>query len=119
MRHAVGKDWVDLNNQFHVKMYEASGLPRLAQMIAELREWASAYIHLRIAHEDAHRGRTNDEHQEILDACRARDHDRARIAITRHVASGLQHLSEIIDQQEQQFDRDELEATRPAGPSTD
>ena len=115
MRRTVGKDWVELNNQFHRRMYEASGLPRLVQMIAELREWASAYVHLRIADGDVHRRRTNEEHQEILDACRAKDHDRARAAITKHVAAGIQHLSEIIDRQEQQFEREELDATHAAG----
>jgi DNA-binding GntR family transcriptional regulator len=112
-RTAEKDDWVELNNEFHRRLYEASGLPRLVQMIADLRQWASAYVHLRIAHEDVHDRVANDEHQEILDVCRAKDHDHARDVITRHVASGIEHLREIIERQEQPTGRGESDPERP------
>lgn len=102
MRRTEDEDvWVELNNLFHLKIYETSGLPRLVRMIEGLRQSASAYIHLLIAHQDVDH-RSNDEHQEILDACIARDHDRAREAITKHIESTIRNLIGFIDGQEHQ-----------------
>lgn len=116
MRRTEGKDdWVELNNQFHHKIYGASGLPRLTRMIKELREWAGAYVHLWIAHEDVHHRRANDEHQEIVHACLARDHDRARAAITKHGEAAIRNLSGLIDGQEQQVQRGKSDPTRTPG----
>jgi DNA-binding GntR family transcriptional regulator len=91
--------WVELNNDFHLRLYEASGLPRLCSMIASLRDSSSTYIHMFVAHQSAGK-RPDDQHQEILDACAARDARRARKAIKVHIDHTVANLMRFIEERE-------------------
>jgi DNA-binding GntR family transcriptional regulator len=118
MRRNEGKEaWVALNNEFHQKIYGASGLPRLTEMIRELREWAGAYIHLWIKRDDFRHRMVNDEHQALLQFCIARDHDGARATITNHVMAGLRNLSGLVEGREQQAGGSESAPNRTPGVS--
>jgi DNA-binding GntR family transcriptional regulator len=91
--------WVELNNEFHLRLYEASGMPRLCSTIASLRDSSSTYIHMFVAHNlPGHRA--DDDHQEILDACRARDTRRARKAIMAHINHTVDDLVKFIEERE-------------------
>lgn len=74
--------WVELNDRFHLTIYKAAGEPRLLKLIANLREASVAYLNMFAATRVRDRDHLEDEHQAILDACRARDVD-AAIARTR------------------------------------
>jgi DNA-binding GntR family transcriptional regulator len=89
--------WVDLNNEFHLRLYQASGMPRLCTMIANLRDSSSTYIHMFAAH-DLPEHRADDDHQEILDACAARDARRARKAIAAHITHTVNGLVRFIQE---------------------
>lgn len=69
--------YVELNNQFHLRLYEASHLPRLCAIIASVRNASAAYLHMfaraRLATMAASNRDPENEHQMILDACRAGD----------------------------------------------
>jgi DNA-binding GntR family transcriptional regulator len=91
--------WVELNNEFHLRLYQASGMPRLCTMIANLRDSSSTYIHMFAAH-DLHEHRADDDHQEILDACAAHDGRRARKAIDAHVTHTVTGLVRFIEERE-------------------
>ena len=89
--------WVDMNNEFHMRLYEASDMPRLCAMIANLRDASSTYIHMFAAHDlPAHRA--DDDHQEILNACAARDVGRARGAISIHLNHTVNGLIEFLQE---------------------
>jgi DNA-binding GntR family transcriptional regulator len=91
--------WVDMNNQFHMRLYQASGMPRLCGMIANLRDSSSTYIHMFAAHDlPAHRA--DIDHQDILDACAAGDVRRARKAITLHIDHTVTGLVQFIEETE-------------------
>lgn len=89
------EEWMRLNSDFHLRIYGSVDLPRLTRMIEELRHAAEPYIRLLVTHQDADH-RANDEHQAILDACRSRDHARARKAMEAHIASTIEHLLKFM-----------------------
>jgi DNA-binding GntR family transcriptional regulator len=92
--------WVELNNQFHLRLYEASGMPRLCSIIANLRDSSSTYIHMFAAH-DLPEHRADDDHQEILDACAAGDARRARKAVGSHITHTVTGLVQLIKDREE------------------
>ena len=91
--------WVELNDAFHLRLYQASDMPRLCSMIANLGNSSSTYIHMFAAH-DLLEHRADDDHQEILDACSARDSRRARKAIAAHISHTVDGLVRFIEEHE-------------------
>jgi DNA-binding GntR family transcriptional regulator len=86
--------WMELNDEFHLGIYAAANSPRLLPVIASQRDGCGPYIRLNV--EDPARRRVKDEqHREILDACRARDADRALDALRTHLR---QSMDEILGQ---------------------
>jgi DNA-binding GntR family transcriptional regulator len=83
--------WADLNNRFHKVLVEASGWPRLSSMVENLRDASSAYIRT-FAARGSRMSDGNKEHEEIFEACRAGDVDRAERAVRTH----LRHAAEIV-----------------------
>jgi DNA-binding GntR family transcriptional regulator len=75
--------WLALNHEFHKRIYEASGRARLCMLIGNLRDASSSYLHMFLSNAD--KSRADDEHQEILNACRARDSRRACEILARHL----------------------------------
>jgi DNA-binding GntR family transcriptional regulator len=92
------QEWLALNNEFHIGVYDAAGRPRLSAMIADLRDSASSYIHMSIAHLRGHT-KPDDEHQEILDACRDKDLRRARRAVRAHMRNTVEQVIGAFDGQ--------------------
>lgn len=83
--------WAELNNRFHKVLVEASGWPRLSSMVENLRDASSSYIRT-FAGRRSRLTEGNREHEEILEACRAGDTQRAERAIREH----LKHAAEIV-----------------------
>lgn len=89
-------EWVELNDRFHLTLYEASGLPRLCSMIRNLRDASAAYIYMFVVRQPPS-ARTDDEHQEIIDAAREQDADRAEQAVRTHLHHAVKDLLENFD----------------------
>jgi DNA-binding GntR family transcriptional regulator len=90
--------WVELNTAFHVGLCVAAGRPKLCRMIANLRAASSAYVHMFVAHQPQDRS-GDAEHQEILDACRARDVAAAGDAVRRHLRHTLDGVIGFLEHQ--------------------
>lgn len=87
--------WVELNDRFHLRLYEGSGNERLQEMIETLRKSSRYYIHLYVA--NAHANRTaDDEHHAIVEACRARNAARARSLTRAHVENTLRGVTRFL-----------------------
>ena len=84
-------EWVEMNDRFHLTLYEASNMPRLCSMIRNLRDASAAYIYMFVARQPP-AARTDDEHQEMLDACRAGDAERAERAVRTHLHHAVDDL---------------------------
>src|SRR5262245_13510164 len=87
--------WLELNDRFHLRLYEAAGRPRLSALIDNLRDASAPYIYMFVASRPVSQ-RANDEHQEILDACVRGDAAAARRAIRDHLRSASQGLSAFL-----------------------
>lgn len=91
MRQATDiRTWVELNDRFHLTIYEAAGEPRLLRLIASLRDASVAYLNMFAVtrlrgRERSEEERLEEEHQAILDACRSGDVGAAVKAITDHL----------------------------------
>jgi DNA-binding GntR family transcriptional regulator len=78
--------WVALNGEFHDAINQASGRPRLLELIQRFREQSQPYIRLYVQrlHKSA---QARKEHQAILDALADRDPERAEVAVRDHLIS--------------------------------
>jgi DNA-binding GntR family transcriptional regulator len=91
--------YVELNQQFHLRLYNLGGRSRLVTMIEELRNASLAYNHLYAAADvprDAER--LDAEHREILAACQANDPVRAANAVRQHMQQTIAHVTKLLEQ---------------------
>jgi DNA-binding GntR family transcriptional regulator len=91
--------YVELNQQFHLRLYNLGGRSRLVMMIEELRNASLAYNHLYAAADvprDAER--LDAEHREILAACQANDPVRAANAVRQHMQQTIAHVTKLLEQ---------------------
>lgn len=76
--------WLQMNDEFHLRLYEIAERPHLSSLIASLRDASNPYIYMFVASAKPPEG-ANDEHQEILDACLRGDRKAAQRAIRDHL----------------------------------
>ncbi|HLG77190.1 MAG TPA: GntR family transcriptional regulator [Ktedonobacteraceae bacterium] len=91
--------YVELNQQFHLRLYRLGGRSRLVTMIEELRNASLAYNHLYAAADvprDAER--LDAEHREILAACQTNDPVRAANAVRQHMQQTIAHVTKLLEQ---------------------
>ncbi|HEX5936217.1 MAG TPA: GntR family transcriptional regulator [Actinomycetota bacterium] len=93
------RKWLKLNDQFHLRLYEAAGRPRLSNLIDTLRDASAPYILMFVASRPLSQ-RAHEEHQEILDACVRRDAAGARRAIRDHLRSASRDLAAFLEARE-------------------
>lgn len=86
-----GGRWLELNDEFHRRLYSRSDNPRLSALIGSLRDASSAYLHMFVSNTD--RRRADSEHQQILDACKEGDNAKAREVLT----TQLRHTLEVVE----------------------
>lgn len=96
------------DQRFHLLIAEATQNGVLVRTVADLwerrarsRMWAQ--LHSRIF-DDAYRTRWLDDHQEIFDALRARDSQRARKAMGDHIGNVSATLMQLSDYEDPSFD---------------
>jgi DNA-binding GntR family transcriptional regulator len=75
---------VDLNRRFHADLYEAAQMPRLAELIAQLRSAVSYYVERAYQAADITEHAAAD-HEAILAACRRGDREAAAAAMVSHL----------------------------------
>jgi DNA-binding GntR family transcriptional regulator len=93
------EEWMELNERFHVVMYEAAENERLSAVIISQREACSMYIRMHVSRA-ARRREMDQHHLEILAACRSRDVERARAAGRAHLQASVGEILETIDELE-------------------
>lgn len=74
------------NREFHSLLYAAAGMPRLAELIAQLRSAVSYYVD-RAYQASEVTAQAIAEHEAVLNACRRGDADAAAAAIASHLES--------------------------------
>lgn len=89
--------WSRLHNRFHMTLYNSAGRPRLATMIANMRDASSSYINM-FVNEREGRATSQHGHQEIVDACRRRDVKAAEKAVADHLRVTLNGLVTSLEE---------------------
>ncbi len=69
--------WVDLNRKFHSVFYRATRAPRLEAILVQLRDTSALYVGLALQRSSDVMRSGNHEHQELIDAMRDGDSERA------------------------------------------
>ena len=75
---------VELNRQFHARLHRAAGMPRLVNLIDQLRSAVSYYVE-RAYHAADDTERAAADHEAILEACRRGDRRVAAAALVAHL----------------------------------
>ncbi|MGH9213595.1 MAG: GntR family transcriptional regulator [Acidimicrobiales bacterium] len=86
--------WLQMNDEFHLKLYECARRPHLSSLIANLRDASNPYIYMFVANTKP-TDEANAEHRAILDACIDGDRRAAERAIRDH----LRHTSRELASQ--------------------
>lgn len=81
-----------LNQAFHQRIYSASKTPKLEKLIADLREASTAYLRL-YATLSLTADHTQQEHERIAAACKARDPKAAAKAVEDHLRHTVERVS--------------------------
>ena len=93
--------YVELNQQFHLRLYRLGGRSRLVTMIEELRNASLAYNHLYAAADVPRDAKRLDaEHREILAACQVNAPVRAAAAVRHHIQQTIVHVTKLLEQGE-------------------
>jgi DNA-binding GntR family transcriptional regulator len=86
MRDASSGRYVDLNRQFHRRIYAAAGRPRLLEIIEQLREIAGNDLNVTVRrYGEVYRHRVQSEHEAIVDALAKKDSELASRLVSDHV----------------------------------
>jgi DNA-binding GntR family transcriptional regulator len=89
--------WAQLHNRFHMTLYNSAGMPRLATMIANMRDASSSYINMFVT-EPGNVQTSRHGHQAILDACKRRDVRAAKNAVIEHLKVTLDVLVASLEE---------------------
>lgn len=90
------REWLELNNSFHFRQYEASGWPKLCSILANIRDASSGYMHM-VIFEARKSGRSAVEHKQILDAIKARNVKAAQKAIVDHLHQTVEQVMKSLE----------------------
>ena len=77
--------WTEENREFHHLLDGATRNEQLTRVMRHLADLSTIYVAVSIGRDAVRRGRANEDHEEILDAYRRRDVDRAVEVTLRHM----------------------------------
>jgi DNA-binding GntR family transcriptional regulator len=83
-------NWVELNMRFHFVFHEATGVPRLRGIMEGLEQASGIYVAQAQRWHPEIRRRANEQHRELIEACRTRDADRAITVMTSHASMPIE-----------------------------
>ena len=98
MRTARPKRFVELNDEFHTRIYAAADRPRLGELIDGLRDPAANYISMNLdLYDRRYRDEVQAEHDAVLDALQSRAAKRAARAMREHLEHSGKHIVSLIE----------------------
>ncbi|WP_231755375.1 GntR family transcriptional regulator [Bordetella sp. N] len=88
--------WGKLNWQLHETLYRPAGRPAALDIVRTLHEKSERYFRFQIVNESV-RQQAHDEHQALIDLCRAGQADRAEAALVAHIELAAEQILAIVD----------------------
>jgi DNA-binding GntR family transcriptional regulator len=97
MRDAKPSRYLELNDEFHNRIYGSTGRPRLLDMIDALRDAAANYLGMGVfRYQPEYRDEVQQEHENIVAGLKARAPKRAARAMREHLEHSARHAAELI-----------------------
>lgn len=96
--HSDISAWAELNREFHGVFARAARSPKLIQILGGLRDSAAPYVRWSIALHPGFPVKANQEHRELMDACRARDGELAAAIEEKHLRATLAAVTDQADE---------------------
>lgn len=85
--HDDATAWAEANRDFHALLAAAAHSPYLIEMLQSLRDKAMPYVRLSMGLRDSFPETADDEHRQMVEACRNREPDAAAEIELRHLAT--------------------------------
>jgi DNA-binding GntR family transcriptional regulator len=95
LRTTSGDEWFEHHADFHGTILEAAGRPRFIALANNLKDQSEPYVRLVTKLDESLRGRSSDEHAQLLAAMRAHDPQSARAITAAHLESTVQSVDRI------------------------
>jgi DNA-binding GntR family transcriptional regulator len=99
-REQNAAQWGKLNWEFHSILYHPANLPRLMEWVRTLHINSTRYVIIYLLASPDHRQVTQDEHRQILEACRHGDTKATTAYLEHHLQSTANHLVAFLEQRE-------------------
>lgn len=97
MRDAKPHRFVELNEEFHRRIYDSIDRRRLLEMLDDVRGSAAHYVGMSVMrYDDQYRNEVQREHESILEALKARAPKRAARVMREHLDHSAKHAAELI-----------------------
>lgn len=93
-------DLTAANRRFHFTMFEASGMPRLQNLILTLWDSSDPYRSVYFF-EDSHRKTVNEEHREIMKLVEAGAVEELLVVLETHRDNAIRGLSEVLGEEDE------------------
>jgi DNA-binding GntR family transcriptional regulator len=99
MRSAKPTRYVELNRDFHRRIYQAAGRPRLFEMAEQLRDVSRSYNDMTVRQYDAaYRDQVQREHEAISETMRKGNSKRAGRLVREHIRNNARHIADLLEQ---------------------
>jgi DNA-binding GntR family transcriptional regulator len=89
------EQWAEINREFHALIADCAQAPNLARILRGLRDRSAFYVQWSIVANPATPARANEEHRQIVAACRRRDAGLAAAIEEQHLLSTVRSVMEI------------------------
>lgn len=90
-------DWYLDHEAFHMRLFEGSGMPRLTELIKNLRAQSEPYVRMAVHVDQKFRANSKGQHKSLVSAIRAHDPDLAAQVVEEHLMTTRNRLSEILE----------------------
>ncbi|MEX2123141.1 MAG: GntR family transcriptional regulator [Woeseia sp.] len=89
-------EWVELNVQFHLRLYETADRPVALQLLRRLLLRTNCYLRVQPERSPPDKKRSDEEHQQLLELVEARDTDGALALLKMHISSHSERMKESL-----------------------
>ncbi len=95
MNSVANEEWGKLNWVLHEHLYRAAGRPTAMNIVRSLHEKTERYLRFQVVNTPI-RQQAHDEHLALIELCRARQADKAKLAMQHHISDAAVQILAIV-----------------------